>query len=501
MTDTQALIELENCSVTLGEHAALKNVSFAFYAGQRWVLIGANGSGKSVLLKLLRGDMWPTATGRERRRYCLQGYCHDEPGDDKALIAYSAPERQDKYLRYNWNLKVAQIVTTGLFDEDIPLTKASAAQQERVVSMLKRLRLWSLRERRFLTLSYGQRRRVLLARMLISKPKILLLDEVFNGVDKVTRLQLLKLLEDRRQAPTWMLAAHSVDDIPASATHLLHLQAGKVISAGPIQTRQLEQLRRDGQVRNAEARRRIKGATLQTPKPVKTQQLVSLRNVELFRDYRPVLQAVNWSVNVGEHWAIVGPNGSGKSSLLMLLYGDLHPALGGIVERAEFVRGTPISQWKARVGYVSPELQADHFAAGQIIDIVASGRYASVGLNQAITAADRRAAIPWLKFFGIDALAERGPRQVSYGQMRLALLARAMVNRPQLLLLDEPFTGLDPDMHAYVVTTLQRLAANGTQIIMALHDAADVLPVVQHVLRIGRGGQVTLEALTSSPTV
>jgi len=142
---------------------------------------------------------------------------------------------------------------------------------------------------------------------------------------------------------------------------------------------------------------------------------------------------------------------------------------------------------------VSPELQADHFVPDTIEQIVATGRYASVGLNQPITAADRRAAAPWLKFFGIDSIRDRNPRQVSYGQMRLALMARAMVNRPQLLLLDEPFTGLDAEMHAYVMAALQRLAESGTQIIMAVHDAADVLPAITRRLRIGQGGKVTLE--------
>ncbi len=492
----QPLIALEHCSVELGEQFALQDVSFALHAGQRWVLVGANGSGKSVLLKLLRGDMWPTATatGREQRRYCLQGECHAEPGLDKALIAYSAPERQDKYLRYNWNLKVVQIVATGLFDEDIPLTKPSAAQQTRVMHMLKYLRLWSLRERRMLTLSYGQRRRVLLARMLVGRPKVLLLDEVFNGVDAATRRQLRKLLDDKRQAPTWVLAAHSAEDIPDSATHLLRLQQGQVVYTGPLQAEQIAQIRRDAHARHAAARRRVNAATLHLPKPSVDQKLITLREVALFRDYRPVLQAVNWTVNAGEHWAIVGANGSGKSSLLLLLYGDLHPALGGVVERAGFAPGTPISQWKARVGYLSPELQADHFAAGTIEDIVASGRYASVGLNHSLTVADRRAATPWLKFFGIAGLRERGPRQVSYGQMRLALLARSMINKPQLLLLDEPFTGLDPDLHAHAMATLQRLAAAGTQLIMAVHDAADIPPIVQHVLRIGRDGRVIQES-------
>lgn len=493
MPETVALIALEQCSVQLGEHLALQDVSFSLHAGERWVLVGANGSGKSVLLKLLRGDMWPTPTGRERREYFLSGKRSNEPADHKQHIAYLAPERQDKYLRYDWNLQVAQVVTTGLFDEDIPLRKPSAAQLARVQRMLKRLRLWSLRERRILSLSYGQRRRVLLARLLIAQPKVLLLDEVFNGVDAATRRQLHSVLDNTRQAPTWILAAHSAEDIPNSATHLARLQHGRLVYAGALQPEQITQMRRDAQARHRAARRRVASATLHTPKSSVAKQLLALRNVTLFRDYRPVLQAVNWTVNAGEHWAIVGANGSGKSSLLMLLYGDLHPALGGVIERAGMSPGMPIAQWKQRVGYASPELQADHFAAGNIEQIVASGRYASIGLNQALTSADRRAAASWLKFFGIDSLRERGPRQVSYGQLRLALLARAMINRPQLLLLDEPFTGLDPDLHAYTLAVLQRLAESGTQIIMAVHDAADVLPAIQRVLRIGRNGQVRLD--------
>jgi molybdate transport system ATP-binding protein len=507
MSDHRLLVALEQCSVQLGDHLALRDVTFKLHAGERWVLVGANGSGKSVLLKLLRGDMWPTPTGRERRQYCFSGLCNAEPGDDKQHMVYLAPERQDKYLRYDWNLTVTQVVATGLFDEDIPLTKVTARQQAHIQKMLRRLRLWSLRDRSLLTLSYGQRRRVLLARGLIAQPQVLLLDEVFNGVDARTRTQLRDLLEKPRQYPTWVLAAHSAEDIPATATHMLRLQQGRVMYSGPMDASQLVTVQRDVQARHKAARKRIatqlpvtgNAAALRSNRksktPVAAQQrsvVISLRNVALYRDYRPVLRDVNWTVVQGEHWAIMGENGSGKSSLLMLLYGDLHPAHGGVIERDGMQPGMPIKHWKHRVGYVSPELQARHFAAGSIAEIVASGRHASVGLNLPITRSDKAAAQPWLKFFGIEHLRERQPRQVSYGQLRLALLARAMINHPQLLLLDEPFTGLDPELHAHAMAALQRLAESGTQVIMAVHDTADILPAVRNVLSIERGGSVQL---------
>jgi molybdate transport system ATP-binding protein len=488
----QPLISLSNCSVILGKHAALDEVSFTLNEGERWALIGANGAGKSVLLKVLRGDMWPTATGREQRQYYFEGELSTAPAAIKQHIAYLAPERQDKYVRYDWNLTVTQVVTSGLFDEDIPLSKPTAAQHQRVLRLLKRFKLWSLRERRILSLSYGQRRRVLLARLLVAQPPVLLLDEVFNGLDAASRTVLRHLLEGTRAARTWVLATHSADDVPDTATHLAELRMGRLVYAGPIKADHRQWLARNAHSRHRLAEQRANRLSIDTKLVLRDEALVQLKQVNLFRDYRPVLRDVNWTITRSEHWAILGGNGSGKSTLLMLLYGDLHPALGGQIQRSGMQSGTPIAEWKHRVGFVSPELQADHFKSETLEQVVASGRYASVGLNAALTAQDRRIARQWLKFFDIDHLHARGVREVSYGQLRLALIARAMVNTPELLLLDEPFTGLDPEMHAYAFALVQRLARQGTQLIMAVHDGSDIVPAIAKVLKIERGGKVKL---------
>ena len=217
--------------------------------------------------------------------------------------------------------------------------------------------------------------------------------------------------------------------------------------------------------------------------------LVRIANATIYRDYRPVIRDLNWTLLPGEHWAVLGANGSGKSTLLSLIYGDLHPALGGTIERAGLAPGDRIEDWKRRVAWVSPELQADHFAAHSLEEVVISGRYASVGLNAPPTAADRRSARRWLEYFGIAGLRERGPRSVSYGQMRLALFARAMANDPELLLLDEPCTGLDGDVRARVLREIERLARSGTQIVMAVHDADDIVPAVKNILQLKRSGR------------
>ena len=109
----------------------------------------------------------------------------------------------------------------------------------------------------------------------------------------------------------------------------------------------------------------------------------------------------------GEHWAIFGANGAGKTSFLKLLYGDLVAGVGRTHRAHGFSAGTPIAEWKRQVGYVSPELQTDYAVDVTVLDLVASGRYASIGLAEAPTADDRRAALRWLKFFRLLSVARR----------------------------------------------------------------------------------------------
>lgn len=486
------LIRLSNCSLILDGHTILDEVSFELRAGQRWALIGANGSGKTMLLKMIRGDMWPTPTGLEQRIYSVDG---ESRAPQKAQIAYVGSERQDKYVRYEWNLTVEQVVTTGVFDEDIPLSKPSAAQRRKVERILRRFGIWSLRQRKFLSLSYGQRRLALVARAFVSEAAVLLLDEVFNGLDANAKLKLRKALEAPRERHAWILTSHRPHELPGNVTHMASLAAGRL--------RVLRQAQHERKDKDPHARRRptrhrsgkSKNAVRPDAAEGRGQQvdwLIRIANANVFRDYRPVIRDLNWTVHRGEHWAVLGANGSGKSTLLNMIHGDLHPALGGTIERRGAPHGAHIEGWKRRVGWVSPELQADHYLARSLEEIVISGRYASVGLNDQPTKADRRAAKHWLEFFGIEKLRDRGPRQVSYGQMRLALLARSMVNEPELLLLDEPCTGLDGDVREHVLATLQRLAEQGTQIIMAVHDEADFVPAIGNVLRIDRRGKVRL---------
>jgi molybdate transport system ATP-binding protein len=319
---------------------------------------------------------------------------------------------------------------------------------------------------------------------LVQTPDWLLLDEFYNGLDGDYRARIDRVLERAcAHGGAWIVAAHRASDIPSGARGLIELRAGRLHSMRPMRATERRELARTalerphphGPKKCRLARARLKGARA---------PLMSLRGVNLFLDYRAVLKGLDWDVFDGEHWAIFGANGAGKTSLLKLLYGDLSPAHGGRIERRGFPPGTPIADWKRQVGYVSPELQADYAIDITLEDLIASGRHASIGLVDAPNGADRRAAWRWLRFFKLVSVAKKRPRELSYGQLRRALFARALAARARVLLLDEPLTGLDPRQRALMKRLLARLMGGKTTVIIAGHHPEDLPRGITHSLRL-----------------
>jgi ABC-type molybdenum transport system ATPase subunit/photorepair protein PhrA len=214
-----------------------------------------------------------------------------------------------------------------------------------------------------------------------------------------------------------------------------------------------------------------------------------------------VLRDVTWRMNEGEHWMILGDNGVGKSTLLRLILGELWPAHGGRIERfsrdghtspRNGKRDTASSglrsvwQIKKCIGYVSCEFQARYHADLTAEQVIASGFFASVGWLQPLTRAQKRRVQQVLDQFDLQALAKRHILEMSYGQARKVLVARALVNNPRLLILDEAFDGLDAHFRAGLAAMLEAIARH-TGIILVTHHQADVLPCITHRMVIAHG--------------
>jgi molybdate transport system ATP-binding protein len=366
---------------------------------------------------------------------------------------------------------------------DLLLSPITPAERRKIGATLRACGMLRLAARRLSSLSYGQKRLALLARALCGDPDLLLLDEFYNGLDASYRRRIDRALRSMRaRGGSWIVAAHRACDVPRGTRGLIELDAGRLMGTRPLRREAMKTLSAAaGEVARRGARRRAGRARARRGPP-----LVRIGGADLYFDYKPVLRGVSWALRDGEHWAVFGANGAGKSSFLKLLYGDLSPALGGCIERRGFPQGTPIADWKRSVGLVSPELQTDYAVNVSVRELIASGARASIGLAEPASAAESRAAARWLRFFDLADVAERRPRELSYGQLRRALFARALAAAPRLLLLDEPLTGLDPAQRAFMKRLLERLMGRVT-LVMAVHHAEDLPRGVTHVLRLEAG--------------
>jgi len=491
---TSLSVTLERIDLDRGERAVLRDVNWRIQPGQRWLLVGGNGAGKTQLLKLLAGSVWPKPTGRELRRYRFQGETFDSPAGVAEEIAYVGAERQDRYEHYDWNFRVHEVVGTGIQRTDIPMRELTAVEQRRIAVLLKSLDIGALAERRFLTLSYGERRLALIARALASSPRLLLLDEVANGLDARNHARFLRWLNGTtRSRMPWVFATHRGSDVPDSMTHLLELEQGVVkrsgVSSAASARRLLQQDARAFHSRTAmrrlHVRKRARGRRV----------LVALRNADVHVDDAHILTGIDLEVRAGDCWVVHGPNGSGKSTLLRTIYGDHAVASGGSIVRTGIVPGVPLEQFKLRTAYVAPHLQTWHAPKMPVMEVVASGRYASIGLNDAIKASDRKHAERALRRFGMFAMRARTLAEMSYGQARRILFARAWAREPRLALLDEPFAGLDKATRADLTRRLNTWLADGGSCVIATHHREEWPAHTTHVLELKAGRVIASRVL------
>jgi len=478
-------VDLAHINLVRGSRQVLRDVSWRIRTGQHWLLQGANGAGKTQLLKLIAGDIWPQPSRIVRRVYRLRGEASDEPLGVKERIAYLGAERQDRYEHYRWNHRVASIVGTGIDGSDVPLRRLDRGEQARVARTLDRLGIAALARRHFLTLSQGERRLVLLARALASRPALLLLDEPLNGLDPVNRERVLAALATlRRCSLPWIYATHRTEEAPPGVTHRARLLRGRLSTRrapapapAPVAPRR----------RKHSPRRRSLPRPRSRAGDAAPELLLSLRNAAVWRDGVAVLRGISLQIHRGDCWVIHGANGSGKSTLLGTLHGDHGVASVGMAWRQGQGDGVPLQEFQQRVGRVSPELQAALPRQQTAIDCVVAARRGAFRLDGGSRPTERRAALEALRRVGATGLARRSLGELSYGQARRVLFARAGVTHPDIVLLDEPYTGLDEPTRTRLRALVDNLANMERSVVIATHHRDDWPSRATHELELAAG--------------
>lgn len=217
--------------------------------------------------------------------------------------------------------------------------------------------------------------------------------------------------------------------------------------------------------------------------------ILSFEAVTLQKGGQMLLKDINWQIHAGEHWGILGLNGAGKSLLLQIIAGNLWPSSGKITVLGEVFCQTNLPDLTRRIGWVSALLQNKFYPQDLAEEIVLSGKFASIGLWQSYDANELKAAKNLLVSLGGAQLIGKTYQVLSQGEKQLVLIARALMPQPELLILDEPCTGLDlfarEELLQHIETILQQPTA--PTVLLVTHHTEEILPAISHVLMLKSG--------------
>lgn len=221
------------------------------------------------------------------------------------------------------------------------------------------------------------------------------------------------------------------------------------------------------------------------------EKILSYKNVSFKRDGREILKNINWEIKEGENWALIGLNGSGKSTLLSMIPAYTFATKGEVSVFDKKFGACVWAEIKERVGFVSSTLNtfSDRLNNQSLADIVLSGKYNSIGIYQEITQKDREKANNIIKDFKLSHLKLNKFGTLSQGEQRKTLLARAFMNSPSLLILDEPCSGLDIRAREIFLKSLEENSKNKNAIpfIYVTHQIEEIVPSITHVAILDNG--------------
>lgn len=394
-------------------------------------VIGPNGAGKSTLGRILERG-WNITTNRITSPHGRLNVRMIEFADIHSLAGIRAGYYQQRY--------------EATMNDDMPTVSAMIGSgrmaSEQWQSWSRRLGLDGIADKCVNFLSSGELRKVLLINQLVDMPDLLILDNPYIGLDAPSRKVLDEAFAALGEAgQSVMLLLPEGDAVPAAVGHTIYMENMTV-----------------GIDRNTGA-----------------DEVIRMRGVTVRYGSRVIIDGLDWCVRRGERWLLTGANGSGKSTLLSLVAADNPQGYNNDIELFGRRRGSGESIWdiKRRIGYISPEMHL-YFNGGQstVLSVVAHGLHDTVGEFTRLRDGEAELAMEWLGKAGISELADRRFATLSAGEQRMALLARTLIKRPELLILDEPMHGLDACNRARV-RTLTEQAAEGATLIYVTHDPSE----------------------------
>jgi molybdate transport system ATP-binding protein len=476
-----ALAQLTDVSVTFNSLEILKNIQLTIQPGEQWAIVGKSGSGKTTLAQVLAGRLyhggsvaWHLPNHSHAHRILLIEQQHHFKNRSNT---------SDFYYQQRYNSSDSEDTIT-VQEELQPLIDAAPE-----MNWVEQLHLTHVLQEPLIQLSNGENKRLQLAKALFLDPAVLIMDNPFVGLDVEGRQTLHRIIDSIATSGITIILITPPQDLPECITHVAVLENGRLVKAGKKQ---------DAQVTSTSSAPALPAGIINKLKSSGDNNhfdtAVKMVNVTIQYGEKVILNNINWEVKKGECWSISGPNGAGKSTLLSLVTADNPQAYANELYLFDKRRGSGESIWdiKRRIGFVSPELHLFFDRGTSCFDVIASGLFDTIGLFKIMSTEQKEQVNWWIELLQLKAVQHRPLFQLSLGQQRMVLLARALVKNPPLLILDEPCQGLDEDQTGYFRQLIDQLCKTfNTTLLYVSHYSKDLPLCITHAARLENGSMET----------
>lgn len=447
------MIEIKNLSYTYpgGEKPALKNVNLQIKEGEFILITGESGSGKSTFLYTLNG-LIPHVFGGDLRGSVFVNGLSPKGHPIRRLSQFIGTVFQNPDSQI-FMLRVEDDVAFGC--ENLLLPKDEIIRRRNLA--LKDLGLWNLRKRETFTLSGGEKQRLVIAGIYAMGPKILLLDEPTADLDEEGRSSFLQILRDlKRRYYSIIVVEHQYEDFLPFADHVLNFKEGQITIGHDQLPSKLNLKKR-------------KNPYQSIPSCLKIEDLwFSYEN-------HPCLKGIDLQIKKGESVALIGKNGSGKTTLFKVILGLLRPQRGTILVNGLLNPG--LQDLIGKVGFLfqNPDEQLFAASADEEVSFGPKNLGKNIDINE------------YLKLFELEKYKGRHPQTLSRGERERLALASILSTQPEIILLDEPTTGLDTKSWSKLMAITYNLTLHGKTIIFSTHNRKALEEFADRVIHLEEG--------------
>jgi molybdate transport system ATP-binding protein len=416
------MISWKNVEIKIRTSQLVNHLTFSLEKGESIGIIGDNGTGKTVLAKALAG-MIP-----------VKGDINTDFSKlNTAFVSFQSNLKLKNgsaaYHQQRWNNLDPELVPQ--VKEEIQFDKNRTPLEP----LLRKFDFERLLNCNIISLSNGEQHKMELLKALAQKPDLLILDNAYNGLDSSSRNLLTQLIEQLvSEKQSVVMTGLKKGDFPDSIQKFIQLSKNEIPQV----------LSRDEIVEESSSE---SDQLLELPvwKNSNFDILIALENVGLRYGEKSILKNITWKVQAGEHWVLSGSNGSGKTSLLDLIFAENPKGYGCNIRLFGKPKGSGESIWdiKKHIGFISPELQQYLPSNQNALQVICSGFFDSEGLYKKPTSFQEGVAKQWLRILGNPDWAHKPYTILSASEQRIVLILRTLIKNPPLLLLDEPFQGLD----------------------------------------------------------